>query len=147
MDMLARPRDPSMVIPVSAIRPFLLAFDELEDEESKECEAVRDFRAGAAASLFGSNRTADAKEEERFSAVLLPRWESAALSRLTVRDKEGISVYSYHADMCCQARSPKNQRLSIKQGGGGPLVIRFPPLGAGPAQAIISNRNLYVHVF
>ena len=59
MDMLARPREPSIVMPVSAIRPFLLVLDELDDEESSECEAVRDLEAGATASLYGSSGAAD----------------------------------------------------------------------------------------
>jgi len=110
MDMLARPRESSIVVPVSAIRPFLLVLDELEDEESSECEAVRDFRAGAAPSLFGSNGTADTKEEERSSAMLLPRWEIAALSRLTVRDREGISRIS---STCAVNLGPYNFRAYL----------------------------------
>lgn len=106
MDMLARPRESSIVVPVSAIRPFLLVLDELEDEES----SVRDFRAGAAPSLFGSNGTADTKEEERSSAMLLPRWEIAALSRLTVRDRDGISRIS---STCAVNLGPYNFRAYL----------------------------------
>lgn len=91
MDMLARPRDSSIVMPLSAIGPFLLVLDELEDEESSECEAVQDFRAGAAASLFGSNGVADAEEGASPSTILLPCCEPAVLSRLTVRDKADIA--------------------------------------------------------
>lgn len=104
MDILARPSDSSIVTPVSAIRPFLLAVDELEDEESSEWEVVRDFRAGATASMCKSRGAAAGEERAGSSTVLLPRCEPAALSRLTVRDKENIS---HRYGTCCHLRSPQ----------------------------------------
>jgi len=143
MDMLARPRDSSTVTPVSVNRPFLLVVDELEDEESSECEVVRDFRAGAAASLFGSKGAADVEEGAGCSTVLLPRCEPAALSRLTVRDKEDISHTHVMSTSVPKTSAPICQtRWCVLAGDSIPSLRRRPSTGNHISYSFHSNLNM-----
>ena len=71
MDILARPMFPS-ITPISVSRPFLLALDEFDDEESNECEVVLDLRGGKATSWDGSNAVAGESGMHDSSEVALP---------------------------------------------------------------------------
>jgi hypothetical protein len=73
-------------MPVSAIRLFRPALEEPEDEDRSECEVDRCFSGGGrvSVSLDGSNGAAGVE-------VLRSACDLAPLSRLSVRDREGMS--------------------------------------------------------